>query len=355
MSNKENPNKKNFDFDDQQTHLFDKTTSNHSPIKKLKDKEQVSIFSESSNDNENNTQKIENKSQNFKPNNSLFDSKNNSSSENNFFNSNSNIHENNDNISRSMSSKTPSHRSRSRSKSLSPSKSLSRSISPQNLIQNDNINNFNNNNEIIDMNQNSNNKNNKFVMKNGCCRNCMKAFSKTGKSCLCQVPHKERKFQLPENGCIYCGCKGCNPIDVRFVERKEKKNLLFQDKNILHKNKRILDSDDEDLKIKDKDVDDYNMDKKDLNIELERVLKIHPIFYGYGVPLRTPSYILGYHTHYMNNNNSNNMNNKYMKYNRMRENKNFERDNNIAGGRYKRNNFGNNMGSGGNSRYKNNH
>ena len=25
----------------------------------------------------------------------------------------------------------------------------------------------------------------KFIMKNGCCRECMKAFSKTGKSCLC--------------------------------------------------------------------------------------------------------------------------------------------------------------------------
>jgi hypothetical protein len=27
-----------------------------------------------------------------------------------------------------------------------------------------------------------------FVMKNGCCMECMKAFSKSGKSCLCQVP-----------------------------------------------------------------------------------------------------------------------------------------------------------------------
>ena len=200
-------------------------------------------------------------------------------------------------------------------------------------------------------------KNNKFVMKNGCCRDCMKAFSKTGKSCLCQVPHKERKFQLPENGCIYCGCKGCNPIDVRFVERKEKKNLLFQDKNILHKNQRILDSDDEDLKIKDKDVDNYNLDKKDLNNELERVLKIHPIFYGYGAPLRTPSYILGYHTH-CTSNNINITNNNYMKYKRMRDNKNFERDNrdNNNRGKYKKNNFRNNEGMiGDNQRYKNNH
>jgi len=28
----------------------------------------------------------------------------------------------------------------------------------------------------------------RFVIKNGCCRECMKAFSKQGKACLCQVP-----------------------------------------------------------------------------------------------------------------------------------------------------------------------
>ena len=37
------------------------------------------------------------------------------------------------------------------------------------------------------------NNNSSFIMKNGCCRNCMKAFSKNGKSCLCQVPRRERK------------------------------------------------------------------------------------------------------------------------------------------------------------------
>lgn len=34
-------------------------------------------------------------------------------------------------------------------------------------------------------------------MYNGCCKKCMKAFSKTGKSCLCQVPHRDRKNPLP--------------------------------------------------------------------------------------------------------------------------------------------------------------
>jgi hypothetical protein len=47
-----------------------------------------------------------------------------------------------------------------------------------------------------------------FVIKNGCCRDCMKAFSKTGKSCLCQVPKGERKYILSDKGCNFCGCHG---------------------------------------------------------------------------------------------------------------------------------------------------
>jgi len=47
-----------------------------------------------------------------------------------------------------------------------------------------------------------------FIMKNGCCRECMRAFSKTGKSCLCQVPKFERKYILSEKGCNFCGCHG---------------------------------------------------------------------------------------------------------------------------------------------------
>jgi len=49
-----------------------------------------------------------------------------------------------------------------------------------------------------------------FIMKNGCCRHCMRAFSKSGKSCLCQVPRSERKYTLPEIGCNICGCHGKN-------------------------------------------------------------------------------------------------------------------------------------------------
>ena len=88
-----------------------------------------------------------------------------------------------------------------------------------------------------------------FVMKNGCCRDCMRAFSKTGKSCLCQVPKLERKYTLPDKGCHFCKCHGCNPVDVRKERRVELKRKLGDDNKILYKKQRILDSDDEDLRI----------------------------------------------------------------------------------------------------------
>ena len=86
-------------------------------------------------------------------------------------------------------------------------------------------------------------------MKNGCCRDCMRAFSKNGKSCLCQVPQNERKYTLPDKGCNYCGCHGCNPVDVRKSRRNDLKRQLKHDKTIQHKNFRLLESDDEELKV----------------------------------------------------------------------------------------------------------
>jgi len=46
----------------------------------------------------------------------------------------------------------------------------------------------------------------RFVIKNGCCRECMKAFSKQGKACLCQVPRSQRRTLLADKGCKFCGC-----------------------------------------------------------------------------------------------------------------------------------------------------
>ena len=198
-------------------------------------------------------------------------------------------------------------------------------------------------------------------MKNGCCRDCMKAFSKNGRSCLCQVPRKERKFHLAESGCNYCRCKGCNPIDVKYNERRAQKNLLYNDKGINYKNQRILDSDDENLKIKEDDVDYYNMEKKEIRADLNDTLKIDSIFYGFGVPLRTPTYILGYNpniNYFLEKKNNNNNTNNFFDYNNMnnninntnymnnnlnnRNNTNFDFNNLNNKNKFKRNSFNNN-------------
>jgi hypothetical protein len=148
-----------------------------------------------------------------------------------------------------------------------------------------------------------NNNNNKksegksFVIKNGCCKECMKAFSKTGKSCLCQVPRRERKFSLSEKGCNFCGCKGCNPIDVNKEKRREEKNILMNDKNIMYKRQRIIDSDDEEIEVHVKEHDDYNRIRKDIEYFMEDFFK-YVNFAGIGTPKRSPSYILGYNPRY---------------------------------------------------------
>jgi hypothetical protein len=143
----------------------------------------------------------------------------------------------------------------------------------------------------------------KFIMKNGCCRDCMRAFSKSGKSCLCQVPKYERNYTLPEKGCNFCGCNGifffkliigCNPVDVRREKRKEQKKQLKDDKNILYKKQRLLDSDDEDLKVYNIDADEWNNKRKDFERFLSDNLHTIPYFTGFGIPMRTQSYILGY-------------------------------------------------------------
>lgn len=133
-----------------------------------------------------------------------------------------------------------------------------------------------------------------FIVKNGCCRECMKAFSKLGKSCLCQVPKFERKYYLPDKGCNVCACKGCNPVDLRQQKHMEEKQKLLKDKSIMYKNRRILDSDDEEVKINEKDFDNFHRGRRKLYREIDRNLKIYPELFGFGVPLRTRSYILGY-------------------------------------------------------------
>ena len=391
------------DFFEKQNIKTQKNKLNTKKTESFQQKDKDSIFSGSSNENENNNSSEDNKDQN--DNNNLVPKdiidindpgektspkkdKNNINDNmiNNLMSINNNEKnqkekEENQNISRSMSSKSNLSRSRSRSQSEknSPSDDQNKNFESQNQEKNNKnlgnkFKNYKNSRRQRNTNNNQNNNNSTFIMKNGCCRNCMKAFSKNGKSCLCQVPRRERKFILPENGCNYCGCHGCNPIDMKYNKRLQQKNLLFQDNSINHKNQRILDSEDEDLKINDDLIDYYNRDKKDIQENLSDMLKINSIFYGFGVPLRIPSYILGYNPNVnyyyekknlgnnnymdnnymggiMNNNNMNNMNNNMgnnmnnynydlnMNNNRYRRNNNYNNNNNNF------NNYGNNLGS----------
>jgi hypothetical protein len=101
-----------------------------------------------------------------------------------------NINENNENLFSDGSSIQSNSDSYKKKKSKSRSRSISRSRSPNIKRKYDN------------------NKEENFIMRNGCCKDCMRAFSKNGKSCLCQVPKNERKIIMSENGCNICGCHG---------------------------------------------------------------------------------------------------------------------------------------------------
>ena len=84
-------------------------------------------------------------------------------------------------------------------------------------------------------------------------------------SCLCQVPRLQRRATLPAGGCKICGCKGCNPIDVRRDKRNEIKNNLQKEGKLVQKRQRLLDSDDEDLPMRNK-FDEWNKAKKDFGV-----------------------------------------------------------------------------------------
>ena len=143
----------------------------------------------------------------------------------------------------------------------------------------------------------------KFNLKNGCCRECMKAFSMNKKvsnqykrtifqSCLCQVPRLQRRATLPVNGCKICNCKGCNPIDVRRDKRNEIKSNLQKEGKLVQKRQRLLDSDDEDLPMRNK-FDEWNKAKKDFGVMIQNLSQLDMFVLGIGMPSRHPSYILG--------------------------------------------------------------
>jgi hypothetical protein len=122
----------------------------------------------------------------------------------------------------------------------------------------------------------------KFDPKNGCCRKCMKAFSKTGKSCLCQVPKEVRKTKLPLEGCKICSCKGCNPRD----DSESGSNRSYS-----RSREKSVSSPREDV-----DSKEFNLNNTD-NSVLGKVIiveyNLFPGMLGLGIPQRTPNYILG--------------------------------------------------------------
>lgn len=72
----------------------------------------------------------------------------------------------------------------------------------------------------------------------------------------------QRRATLPINGCKYCNCKGCNPIDIRRDKRQEIKNNLKKEGKYQRKRQRLLDSDDEELALENR-YDDWNKARKE--------------------------------------------------------------------------------------------
>ena len=107
----------------------------------------------------------------------------------------------------------------------------------------------------------------------------MKAFSKTGKSCLCQVPKEVRKTRLPVDGCKICSCTGCNPRDYS-----------------LSGSLRSPSSDSLSSRGPKVDEKEYNLNNIDNSLLGKAVIleyNLFPGMLGLGIPQRTPSYILG--------------------------------------------------------------
>jgi hypothetical protein len=142
-------------------------------------------------------------------------------------------------------------------------------------------------------------------MKNGCCKDCMKSFSKSGKSCICQVPKAQRRTSLSSNGCKFCGCHGCNPVDIIKQKRKEMKTKLmneglYRDSKI---RQRLLDSDDEDQELKNFGIvslgpqndkfDQWNKAKQQFSDFIQSIAHLNPMIMGLGCPIRHQAYIFG--------------------------------------------------------------
>ena len=108
------------------------------------------------------------------------------------------------------------------------------------------------------------------------------------------MPRLQRRATLPTLGCKYCGCKGCNPIDIRRDKRQEIKSKLKKEGSgkYYSKRQRLLDSDDEELLMVN-EYDDWNRARKEFQTIMQGLTHINSLVLGIGIPMRHPSYILG--------------------------------------------------------------
>ncbi|KRX01919.1 hypothetical protein PPERSA_05758 [Pseudocohnilembus persalinus] len=118
-------------------------------------------------------------------------------------------------------------------------------------------------------------------LRNGCCKACLKAFSETGKSCMCNVPNKDRRQQLPKDGCKKCGCHGCHPYDTRLAQ---KGNNNSSNSN---RNRKSRSNSPENLQ------DLNNLERSKIGTLISNQLQIFPPLLGFGIPQRTYSYLTG--------------------------------------------------------------
>jgi len=135
----------------------------------------------------------------------------------------------------------------------------------------------------------------------------MKAFSANGKACICQVPSSVRRRKLPDNGCVICGCGGCNPEDMRKRrDSRERDSSIGIDENTGKNNKKGKssknDTDFESTHSYNKshfdDIEEFepnmsNFDNSFFGSMVKSNFSIYPPLLGFGVPQRTYNYIYG--------------------------------------------------------------
>lgn len=133
----------------------------------------------------------------------------------------------------------------------------------------------------------------------------MKAFSKSNKSCLCQVPEEVRNTKLPSSGCKICGCFGCNPEDKKDPKNRKgtaspnaapvrKERSRSREKNSKRRHRSRSSSSSESRQYIDSGaMNFYNIEKSVIGSMITNDFRVDMTLLGFGVPQRSHSYIIG--------------------------------------------------------------